>query len=383
MADRHPGLKFGLFAVICLVCAAWLVQVTGNVRFFADTVGYQAELRDVSGLSPRDSVMLAGVRVGSVEAIRIERGVAVVDFQADRDLALRTSWEVGLRWRNVLGQRYLYLFPVGDGDVLEQGARIPVEQSRPTADIGLFFERLTPLLRAIDPEQQNVVIRALNEALEGNEARLQELTGDLASLTGTLADHDEQVRGVLDQGTALLDTYARRSEQIELFLSSFADVSRTLAARNDELVGAVDDIGRAQVELGRLLEANDVNLRSSLDDIDTITATLGRHTEDLERAVATLRDGFGTYMLISRWGQWFNVRAVAVQVQDDGRVIYCRDEGNQPCSRPNGGPVERDEPRAGAPDRLSALDAVVGAALGSAPGDGVRRAAARPGGGGA
>lgn len=339
MSDRRPGLKFLIFALICAVSAAWLIQVTGNFRFFASTNTYEAVMPDASGLNVSDSVHISGVRKGRVEGIELERGHAVVTFTLDTDVIPTDTWETGVRWRNVIGQRYLYLYPTGAGEPLDPGDRIPAERARPPADIALFFERITPLLRAIDPEQQNIVLAALNEAFAGKEERTQQLIADLGSLTTTLASREPEIRSVIEHGSAFLGAYAERDEQIRVFLDDFAAVSDTLAARNDELLGAVADIAEVQRQLADLLEANDADIRRLTDELDTMTASLMTDGFAVERALATAQDGLGVYMLISRWGQWFNIRAVAIQVHDDaGRVIYCQTEAGGTCAERNSGP---------------------------------------------
>lgn len=368
MSDRRPALKFGIFALICTLCAAWLISVTGNIRFFARTSTYEAVMEDATGLLKRDSVLLAGVRVGTVKKVGVERGKALVTFAIDRDVAILDSWEIGIRWRNVIGQRFLYLYPVGGGSRLEPGQRLAVEQSRPTADIGRFFERLTPLLEAIDPEQQNKLLMALNEALEGKEERIQELVSDLGSLSSTLADRQDRIRTVIGQGAALLDAYAARDEEIRSFLTDFADVSRTLRQRNDVLVGAVTEVGDVQQRLNQLLTDNHDAIRTELESLDAVASRIGEQRETVEKAVATLKDGFATYMLISRWGQWFNVRAVATQVQNDGQVESCQAEEGNPCEVPN----SRSSGGSGASASAGsspALPRVVSLALGAAGGE--------------
>jgi phospholipid/cholesterol/gamma-HCH transport system substrate-binding protein len=380
-------IKFIAFGVLCAVCAAWLVQQTGNIRLFASTNSYEAVLDDVSGLVDQDSVLLSGVRVGEVEGIEIERGKAVVTFTVDDDVEVHDTWEVGARWRNVTGQRYFYLYPVGDGEVLEPGSRIPIERSRSVADIGLFFERLTPLLRAINPEQQNRVVEALNTALDGKEQRTQQLVADLGSLSNTLADQDDKIRRVLRQGDALLTNYAQRKEEIGGFFDDFSQVATTLARRDEQLIGALNDISDVQEELASMINRNDANIGEVISQLEIITGTVSDNREDFENAIATARDGVAVYMLISRYGQWFNVRLVAVQVQNHGQVLVCRTEANGPCSMPNennpsGGGQQSsmadptDEPGtyrvwSQAPSRLDGASAVVGTALGDRPGAGL------------
>lgn len=354
MTDRLPGLKFLVFAAVCVVAAAFVIQWTGNyarIPLLSSADTYEAELDDASGLVVGDDVRLAGVRVGRVQTVGVERGRGVVGFEVDPDVVITDTWEVGARWRNVIGQRYLYLYDGDGGRELEPGSRIPVSRSRPSADIGRFFNELTPLLRAISPEQQNQLVEAFNQALDGNTGRIQQLTRDLGALGDTLADSEPEIRSVVHQGSELLETYNERQAELRGFIGELADVGGTLAARNDELLGAVTDIARVQQEFGDLLRANDGDIRQIVAELEFITDNIRVQREEgaFEEAIATARAGVGTYMLISRQGQWFDVRAVAVQVQDGrGGVLYCQTERGGGCSEPNS--------RKAAADRTSRLD---------------------------
>lgn len=341
MTDRLPGLKFVVFAAVCVVAAAFVIQWTGNyarIPFFSTANTFEAELDDASGLVVGDDVRLAGVRVGRVQRLGVERGRSIVGFELDPEVDITDTWEVGARWRNVIGQRYLYLYDGGDGRELEPGSRIPASRSRRSADLGRFFNELTPLLRAISPEQQNQLVEAFNRALDGNTGRIQQLTRDLGELGGTLADSEPEIRSVLRHGSELLETYNERQAELRGFIGELADVGGTLAARNDELLGAVTDIGEVQQEFGALLRANDDDIRQIVDELEFITDNIRVQREEgaFEEAIATARAGVATYMLISRQGQWFDVRAVAVQVQDgEGGVLYCQTERGAGCSEPN------------------------------------------------
>lgn len=349
MTDRFPGFKFLAFTVVCLIAAAYLIGVTGNLRripLLSSANIYEAVLDDVAGLVEGDDVRLAGVPVGRVRKMEVEQGLAVVTFDLDPDVRITDTWEVAARWRNVIGQRYLYLYPVEGGTELAEGDRLPLERSRRTADIGRFFNEITPLLRAIDPEQQNKLLDALNTALVGKEDRVQDLVRDLGSLGGTVADQEAEIRTVLREGSALLGEYNRREEELSRFLGDLAAVGGTLRARNDELLAAVTDIGTVQAELGDMVDRNNDEIVGVVDNIEFITDAIGEQRDEFALTMQNARDGFATYMLISRWGQWFNVRIVAAQAMQGESVAMCVTEGNSPCNAANdAGARERGENR--------------------------------------
>lgn len=338
MTERLPGVKFLVFAVVCLVAAGWILSVTGNYRWLplvTPTATYEAELRDASGLKPGDDVRLAGVPVGRVEDVAVERGTPVVTFSLRERVQPAESWEVGPRWRDVTGQRYLYLYDTGEGDPLEPGERLPVEHSRTAADIDRFLGQITPLLRAIDPQQQNKLTAALNTALIGREQQVQQLVADLGSVSAEVAATRPELETVLSQANNLLAEYNSREQQLDAFIDDLASVSSTLRRRNDQVVGAIDDIAESQRRLGDLLRANDAELRGLVDDTDVVVGSIGANLEDFAASIRTLPQGLATYMLISRWGQWFNVRAVAVMAAQGDDVLVCRTEGGTGCDPPN------------------------------------------------
>lgn len=386
MSDRLPGTKFVLFALVCLVAAGWTAAITGNIAldrivptvlpFLDDANRYTVELEEAAGLVVGDDVRVAGVDVGRVNAIRLERGLAVVDFEVEPDIVPTTTWQAGARWRNVIGQRFLYLYPNPGGVVLPEESVIPVERSVPVADLAAFVGEITPLLEAIDPVSQNKLTEALNDVLIGREDDIQNLVVNLTELADTVSAEEPEIRAVIANANLLLGEYTTREEELTGFIDQLALVSDTLANRNGELLDAAGDLTRVQAELGRLIEVNDDGLVASLDNLEQVTDRIGNQRGSFEDALASLRQGLASYMLVSRDGEWFNVRGVVVQVQMEGQVVLCVTETGATCAFPNDprapqgtatatrqAPPPTDEAVSMAPARLDALQVVTGMPL--------------------
>jgi phospholipid/cholesterol/gamma-HCH transport system substrate-binding protein len=371
MTDRLPGTKFVLFGAVCLVAAAWIASVTGNlsrIPFLTDAREYEAVLEEASGLAVGDDVRIAGVDVGRVEEIRVERGNAVVRFVVEGDPQPTTTWQAGARWRNVIGQRFLYLYPNPGGQPLVSGdlgadgrGRIPVDRSVAVADLAQFVATLTPLLEAIDPQAQNTVTEALNTVLVNRDETIQSLVGNLSRLSGTIAEQEPELRSVLANANLLLEEYNGREAQLTQLIDQLRSVSGTLAGRSGDILDAAVDLAEVQRELGDMIEANDQGLLESAENIRRLTDSIGRQREAFEDSIASLRQGMASYLITSRSGEWFNVRAVAIQVQQAGAIVSCRTESNTDCAFPSdprhpsaqggGG----GEPVALAPTRMDAL----------------------------
>lgn len=302
-------LKLGLYTVACLAVLGWLISMVGNAAFFQDRTGYEAELEDATGLRVNDAVKIAGVEVGAVTGIDIEQGHAVVSFEVDRGTRLPESTHAGVRWRNVLGQKYLYLYP-GEGDeLLDAGATIPIEQSVSSADVGDFLNAVGPVLQALDPEDANAFVEAVSEGLSGNEAQIRRLIDDSATLAQVFGGLDGQVGSIITNLDQVTTAVADRDDAVDELLVNLSSLSGDLAARNDSLNTLVTDFAGVQRRLARLLRDNRGDLDGTIQDLRVIADTLVAHDGDLAAALSTLPEGLGPYHLISSTGQWFGVRA--------------------------------------------------------------------------
>ncbi|MDX1620730.1 MAG: MlaD family protein [Nitriliruptorales bacterium] len=310
MDAKHPLLYFVIFTVVCLGFAAWIVGTIGNIQPFEDRTLYAAEFADVTGLIVNDAVKVSGVTVGKVTGIEaVPGGTARVEFQVDDELPLTEDTVVSVRWRDVFGLRFLYLAP-GEGPDADPGYEFPLEQTQSPADLGVLLQRMVPVLNALAPDLQNQVLQAFQEALVGNEERIQNLISEGASLTKTLADQEQEIERLLQNSATILEAYSTRNQEFRDFLSSFANVSETIAARNDTLDQAIVQLASAQDELASMVDRNDEELDAAIDALDALTTVLSVNHDNLEDIVTYAGRGVVGYHLISSTGQWFNVNAV-------------------------------------------------------------------------
>ncbi|BCB88210.1 hypothetical protein Psuf_055230 [Phytohabitans suffuscus] len=122
MSVRAPLLKLTAFAAVTVLLTAMLAQTLGSLG--GGGTQYRARFTDVTGLLEGDDVRIAGVRVGQVEGIRVvDSTVAEVEFTVDGDIPLAAGVRAKVRYRDLVGQRYVALSEgPGDGRPLPAGA---------------------------------------------------------------------------------------------------------------------------------------------------------------------------------------------------------------------------------------------------------------------
>ena len=325
--ERHTIWKVVAFAVVAVLSTIALGMRIANLGFFGATNQYEAVFDNASGVFPGDAVKLAGVDVGRVTDTEFENGTAVITFSVDEEVPVTTTTNVGVRWRNVIGLRFLYLFSGTGGEELPDGARIPTDRTDEAGDIGEFLNRLGPILQAIDPEKANAFIDAVNTALSGNEVAIHTLFGEGAYLAGQLGDMDEEISSLIDSSDEIMGAYASQNESIGQIIDDLDTVGGELAGMTTDVNLLVENFAVVQEQMARLLQENEGNIDATIAGLRDVAEILAVRRKDLATTLCSLPAGLAPYDMTSSWGEWFNVRIVEVTFKDErGRTISSSEE---------------------------------------------------------
>ena len=200
-----PLIKLGVFAAITIVATTLLAVTISNVNFNG-APGYTARFTDVTALNEGDDNRIAGVRVGQVDEIRVvDRRLAEVEFSLEGDRTLPASVTATIKYRNLVGQRYVSLeHGVGDASALRPGDVIPLERTKPALDLTVLFNGFKPLFQALNPDDVNKLSNEIIQVLQGEGGTIDSLLRHTASLTSTLASRDQVI------GEVITNLHARR-----------------------------------------------------------------------------------------------------------------------------------------------------------------------------
>ena len=353
-------IKVVVFAAIAGLMTVALGIKLANSRLFADTYELEAEFDDATGILNNDAVKLAGVDVGRVQGAEIEDGKAIVTFNIDKDVQLPKDSRVSIRWRNVLGQRFVYVYPGDDEEVYEEGDRIPVSQTDDVNDIGTFINRVGPVLKAIDPEEANAFLDAMNTALEGNEQDVRQLLDDGAKLAETLSEEDIEIKGLIRSSSKIMGAFASQDEALGGIFDNLDGVGTMLRRRINDVNTLVTEFAAVQRQLNRLVTENGDNIDASIASLDTVAGVLAKNKRNLARTLHTMPLGVASYFQTSSWGEYFNVRLIALTVQDTSSNILVEqreldnqhgDEGGEPDTGNGGDGGDDDDDDGGAQTR--------------------------------
>jgi phospholipid/cholesterol/gamma-HCH transport system substrate-binding protein len=311
------ALKFGAFVLVCLFFTGYLAFTIGNldVRDPLDRDAYKvsATFDDATGLLVDDNVKVAGVVVGKVTSVKVEAGRAVVSMKIenDHDDLPRASTTAAIRWRNLIGQRYVYLYP-GEkgGEALQDGDEITRTTS--VVDLGELFERLGPIVTAIDPAQVNNLLETLTEALDGREDKVGKALDDLAVLAKGLASRDEAIGRLVENLDTVTATLARRDAQIDTMLHNLITLTQSFGDNTDTLDAALTELGRFGTDLSDVLDSNETEVDRLLANLALVTDTVTTKLPELDRFLAGFGDASAAIFRAGNRGEFLNQKLLCV-----------------------------------------------------------------------
>jgi phospholipid/cholesterol/gamma-HCH transport system substrate-binding protein len=325
--------KVIVFTVVCIVFTVALGVKLANSRLFADTYEMKAAFEDATGVLKGDAVKIAGVDVGRVTGTEIEAGHAVLSFNLDQDIRLPKDSEVAIRWRNVLGQRFVYIYPGEDEAHWEESETIPLSHTNDVADIGEFLNRVGPILKAIDPEQANAFLDAVNTALASNEENVRALLDAGSSLASDLSERDSHIARTIANADTIMEAFASQDDQIASIIDDLDNVSGVLARRTDDVNQLVTNFADVQDQLDELLTSSGSNIDATIGSLEEVSDTVAANKRNLTRTLKSAPGGVANYFQTTAWGEWFNVRLVELVLQDSESNDLIRQRENEDLQR--------------------------------------------------
>jgi phospholipid/cholesterol/gamma-HCH transport system substrate-binding protein len=269
---------------------------------------YHAAFRDASGLAPGNEVRVAGVKIGTVKAVRLARHgdqpYVRVDFRV-RDVALGDRTGATIRIKTVLGQKYLSLEPAGAGHLAE-GAEIPLERTASPFDVVEAVNGLADTIGRIDTNQLARSFEVLAATFADTPESVKSALNGLARLSTTVASRDERLRALLAHARTVTAVLAQRDEEFRALIADanllLAEVQRRRDAIHELLVSTQE----LATQISGLVADNRARLGPALRELRDVVRILQRNRGDLEQAVSSVSPFITAFTNVIGSGRWFD-----------------------------------------------------------------------------
>ncbi|MGV9296485.1 MULTISPECIES: MCE family protein [Amycolatopsis] len=310
MRSFVPALiKIGIFAVVTVLLTGVLATTIANTNF-GNTASYVAKFTDASGLQAGDDVRISGVKVGQVETIGVDQGeqnYAEVRFLVESAYKLPSLATATIKYRNLVGQRYLSLgTDVSGGDLLSPGDTIPPERTKPALNLTVLFNGFKPLFKALDPKEVNQLSAEIVQVFQGEGGTITSLLSHTASITSAIAGKDKVIGQVIDNLNQVLSTVNARGPQLGDLVDQTQRLVSGLAEQRKPIgdaVGALGDLTNATA--GLLADARPV-VQQDVAQLGKLSNNLNDSQPLIEHLLQVLPGNLEKFTRTLSYGSWFN-----------------------------------------------------------------------------
>jgi phospholipid/cholesterol/gamma-HCH transport system substrate-binding protein len=131
MKRLNIEMAVGLFLIVGIICFAYLAINLGNIGLFGETYPLRARFISISGLKDKATVELAGVRVGEVSRIDLDKEdyEAEVVLVIDRDVKIQDDAIASIRTQGIIGDKFVKITPGGSDTYLQADDEIEETES--------------------------------------------------------------------------------------------------------------------------------------------------------------------------------------------------------------------------------------------------------------
>jgi len=304
---RHP-VRIG---VIGLVVLAGLMLAAFNIDdlpLIGGGTGYAAAFRDASGLAPGNEVRVAGVKVGKVTGVALDRDgqqpFVRVDFRVD-GVRLGRDTEATVRIKTVLGQKYLALAPAG-ATPLPAGARIPLAHTASPLDVVDAVNGLADTLDHIDAGQLSQAFTVLSQTFADTPDSVRSSLAGLSRVSQAVAERDDQLRTLLAHARAVTSVLADNDQALKNLIVNGNQLLAEVIKRRDAIHDLLVTSTQLATEISGLVADNRSRLGPALSHLHDVLAILQRDRTNLDQTIARMAPFIDAFTNVLGNGRWFD-----------------------------------------------------------------------------
>ena len=265
MKNKSSEIWVGIFVVLGILL---LILMTLKVEKFqlGKKTGYPLNIYfdSAAGLGENSQIRVAGVRVGDVEKVVLEKGKAKVTFRLPPQVTLYKDARAYLKSEGFLGEKYVEITPGTPGNPKVEPDGM-IEQGAPPADVEQFLSNMSTIRE------------------------------DIKEVTKPLGD----VLKAMD--TKKVESVINNVEKFSSQLSGIADDSKKTFQKGTEAFSRLEEIGnkvkRGEGTLGKLIADETIyqeakktveTAREAVDTVKNAAETLKNVSDKIEQGEGTL-----------------------------------------------------------------------------------------------
>ena len=314
MSNLSAEAKVGLLVLVGSVILLYMTFAVGKYEF-GEKKGYRivAMFDSVAGLDAKAAVRMAGVNIGTVEAVELEDSRAKVILRIDPNVKIGRGAEAAVKTMGLLGDKYVDIVPARG----TEGGRQPRERSGFYQDNERLevtaspsdVDRLVTQLSGIADDIKKVTA-SLSQVFgsQRGEKSMEDILQDLRQTTTNIKEFSYALKGDGSELITRLNELAQNlngvvndnKDDLKVTMENVREASKSAEMSLASVENVTNKIDRGEGTLGKL-----VNEDSMYSNIDSAAKGVSDYVSRVERLKTTI--GFRTEYMFPQYKSYFTL----------------------------------------------------------------------------
>lgn len=247
-----------------------------------------AHFQESGGIFAGAEVTYRGVTIGEVDKM------VLTDDGVDVELDIDNGWDkipestlavVGNR--SAVGEQYVELQPkIDDGPYLKDSSEIPTVDTRTPIPTAKLLGDISSTVNSVNQDDLRTVVHELGIAFDGTGDDLSQILDTSNSFIETANDNFDVTTALIKDANTVLSGQLSTASSIKNFSKNLEAFSTTLAGSDDDLRKVIDTGSATANELRAFIEDNQVDLSSLLNNLVTTSEVVVRNLDGAEHLLA-------------------------------------------------------------------------------------------------
>lgn len=282
--------RLGVIGIIAIV----VVLATTGLAYLNPTgqTSYTANAHTSGGIRAGDEVRIAGVPVGKVINVRLNRTVVEITFEVKRSVVLGSQSTLDIKLLTPLGGHFVAVdpqggLPLGHNVIPPQRVRTPFEGSD-------MIQEVTPFLKEVNGQVIHDTFTELAFATNRYPNALRDILQSAHELTATLSKMNNDFHRGMDFVNHSSSALVSGRKQLVALLEQFALVGQRYTSKSVDIVEFFTLLAELTRITDRIMVFYNREIAPTVNGIDDIIDTLVAHPERVGQAA----DGLGQILNI-------------------------------------------------------------------------------------
>lgn len=320
--DRNPYVV-GIVSVLMIGAATGFAFMVGLLNLLENAYPVEGVFADASGLRTGDDVKLAGVKVGRVTDIEVDRpsGNVRVSWVVNDGVDVGSDAGAEIALASLLGAKHIRITDPMAGDTMmhelpDEQRVVPLERTKVPFDLFELTRVATEGINELDTEGLNELLVDLADITDGKAATVEDLLTGIREVGTAINDRDQEFDDLLDQADRLSTTLADKDDEIIALLDTSQQILDLIVERRNDLAIVLGESADAVQELNRVISDNKAQIDGVLDSLSPTLDVVSAQQGDIDRALAWFGPALLQQSRGGEQGPWADifVRAVGPDV---------------------------------------------------------------------